>query len=212
MSTITLHDTSQAALSAKASTLAPGSDINVPLQKPDDLPDVKTRLILAGFVDIIEHSPVSLKARLPSYTRGASVSLSRAPISQSEADWATALSKNSLAVDTVDEAALLSADGVPAGSGDAACLPAGTAASGVSSKRQPCANCSCGLADTLAAEEKGATPAVLAPSTEDAEKSACGSCSLGDAFRCASCPYLGLPPFKPGEKVAVPSSFMTSDI
>ncbi|KAH7105636.1 DUF689-domain-containing protein [Auriculariales sp. MPI-PUGE-AT-0066] len=78
-------------------------------------------------------------------------------------------------------------------------------ADGTPRRKKACKNCSCGLAEIEAEEELNAVTVVL-DATADALKStkitsSCGSCYLGDAFRCASCPYLGLPAFEPGQKV-----------
>lgn len=114
---------------------------------------------------------------------------------------------------------------------------------GAPRRKKACKGCSCGLAE-LEEEERRTGKVVLldgsqsgeARAVEQSEKerliqaaksapkatSSCGSCFLGDAFRCASCPYLGklwsivfhllalysflrkgLPAFKPGEKVQI---------
>jgi Cytokine-induced anti-apoptosis inhibitor 1, Fe-S biogenesis len=60
--------------------------------------------------------------------------------------------------------------------------------------KKACKNCSCGRKEQ---EEAGDSTADQVP------VSSCGSCYLGDEYRCDSCPYRGTPAFKPGEKVTI---------
>ena len=75
----------------------------------------------------------------------------------------------------------------------------------VGATKKACKNCTCGRAEQEGAQDK---PRVtLAMLENPAVNSACGSCGLGDAFRCGGCPYKGLPAFKPGEKIVLPDDF-----
>mmetsp|Transcript_87407 Transcript_87407/g.155025 ORF Transcript_87407/g.155025 Transcript_87407/m.155025 type:complete len:271 (-) Transcript_87407:78-890(-) len=93
-----------------------------------------------------------------------------------------------LGSETIDEDALLGEVPKPVGKGKSDC----------SSQPKACAGCTCGrkeLEDKVGAEE------AKTRLEQGKERSACGSCYLGDAFRCETCPYRGLPAFKPGAKV-----------
>ncbi|KAF8865011.1 Fe-S cluster assembly protein dre2 [Acephala macrosclerotiorum] len=86
----------------------------------------------------------------------------------------------------------------------------------VGKRRRACKDCTCGLAQTLEAEDAakraeadaqlktlklGADDLAEVDFTVQGKVGSCGNCSLGDAFRCDGCPYIGMPAFKPGEEV-----------
>lgn len=75
-------------------------------------------------------------------------------------------------------------------------------------KKKACKGCVCGLAEEIEAEAAG----LIKKNQTSVSKSACGSCFLGDAFRCASCPYLGMPAFKAGEKIQMTETLLKADI
>ncbi|KAL2129813.1 hypothetical protein VTI74DRAFT_7283 [Chaetomium olivicolor] len=85
-------------------------------------------------------------------------------------------------------------------------------------KRRACKDCTCGLAQRMEAEDKARRAKAekdlntLKLKSEDLNEldftvpgktGSCGSCYLGDAFRCSDCPYIGLPAFRPGEEVKI---------
>lgn len=71
-------------------------------------------------------------------------------------------------------------------------------------KPKACKNCNCGRAE----KENSGNQAKLDPNF----KPECGKCYLGDAFRCAGCPFRGLPAFEPGQKIEFNKIAGTSDV
>lgn len=176
----------------------------------------KSTLLLSGFVNSEQKDDGLFYASKPNYEVGSGAKLSFAPkVKESVAKvWK---------LDDTEEDDLINPDDLLDEDDKALPDPSSLRVCGTTGKRKACKDCSCGLAEELAGE--------AAPKNE-IQKSSCGSvssfvevyslkltenfyflqCYLGDAFRCATCPYLGMPAFKPGEKIQITDNLLKGDL
>uniref|UniRef100_A0A7S1WWR9 Anamorsin homolog n=1 Tax=Alexandrium catenella TaxID=2925 RepID=A0A7S1WWR9_ALECA len=153
--------------------------------KEAEVTQLETQGLYAGAVD----------SRLGEQVRSKGVDSVQVEFSCLKPSWAAgaaAALPNSGKVQLIDEDALLGEVPEPVGKGKSDC----------SSQPKACANCSCGRKEL---EDKVGADEAKKRLEQGKERSACGSCYLGDAFRCETCPYRGLPAFKPGTKVELSS-------
>ncbi|KAL9423252.1 hypothetical protein AB3S75_035360 [Citrus x aurantiifolia] len=192
--------------------LKPGGTILIYKKLTSDKGDVdkaisalEGKLLLAGFLDaqhiqlksVVPAEVVSfgVKGKKPTWKIGSSFAIKKAPKSLAKLQ----VDDDS---DLIDEDTLLTEEDLKKPQ-----LPL-VGDCEVGSTRKACKNCICGRAE---AEEKVEKLGLTVDQLNNPQ-SACGSCGLGDAFRCSTCPYKGLPPFKLGEKVSLSSNFLVADI
>jgi len=189
--------------------LKPGGELfvnqTVDAAKDNMASSLERELLVAGFSDIevVRKAEVlsegvhsfGVKGKKPSWQIGSSFSLKK-PVKN--------LPKIQVVdeMDLIDEDSLLSEEDLK----KPEVPPVGDCE--VGSARKACKNCVCGRAEE---EEKVQKLGVTMDQLENPQ-SACGSCGLGDAFRCNTCPYKGLPPFKLGQKVTLSENFLAADI
>ncbi|XP_023325921.1 anamorsin homolog [Eurytemora carolleeae] len=170
---------------------------------------VRSGLLLSGYTDIQE--PVNLssdtgegqvymwRGSKPEFEIGASkpLSFAKKPAQTKKVDTWTLDDLEDDTVELIDENTLLEEQDLVKPD------PSSLKVCGTTGKRKACKDCSCGLKEELEDGKEVKTKSV---------NSSCGSCYLGDAFRCASCPYLGMPAFKPGEKIQLSDRQLNPDL
>ncbi|EKX49849.1 hypothetical protein GUITHDRAFT_85491 [Guillardia theta CCMP2712] len=185
--------------------LKKGGSVCIRHRKADDSKNAwPSNLIFAGFVDTTENDGdgvmVETSAIKPPWEVGSAVPLSikrsKQEAQETKKVWKVSADEDD---EIMDEDSLLSEKDLKA-------APKPASDCELSGGRKACKNCTCGRAEM---EENGGKAAAAAPTSACGNRlgcdfeNCCAQCYLGDAFRCASCPYKGLPPFKPGERVTV---------
>jgi anamorsin len=178
---------------------------------------LKDDLLFAGFLDAAASTAgvFAVRATKPNFQVGTAFSLqTKQQTSISSQNNHGSAVKVSLDEDgddaMVDDSDLLEEDDLRAPSQQFDCGP------GDGPARKACKNCSCGLSKKQQADAaKNAVAAARSAAAADGTAvkldldaievptSSCGNCYLGDAFRCATCPFLGKPAFKKGEEKKV---------
>ena len=187
-----------APLSAQHTLTTHTTTLSLPQQSPDAL---RKSLVLAGLVDAAATSS-GASAAAPAHAAGAAVALPPRPAASAAAAWAAAAATDD--GPAIDDDALLTEAERAARPAPAAC------GDDTAPTRKACANCSCGRAEAEAAGGAAAKPTLTQAMLDDPQTN-CGSCSLGDAYRCAGCPYRGLPAFEAGKKIELPADFLLAD-
>ena len=167
--------------------------------------EVSKALTLEGFEDVVsDATTVSgtdatvISGRKPRWERGVKFSLEKKKTKKGGEESVSALAwEDDDQDEMIDEDALLTEKdkAKPTAEDGVGCPPT----------RKPCKDCTCGRKEEEEMKEN-ATPGTTTSSVvkmdlendpnDETFKSACGNCALGDAFRCAGCPYLGQPAFK----------------
>lgn len=158
-------------------------------------------LQLQGFVDTMSASdPVTgdrfLTCSKPNWETGETAAI-KLPTKKKTPNAAWKMGANDLAEDDlVDEDELLDDNlEITVGAGCGIDPVTGKAIG----KKKACKSCSCGLKE-IEEEEARTGKSFERVEVEAPPNSACGSCYKGDAFRCASCPFLGKPAFEPTDE------------
>uniref|UniRef100_A0A0C9S4E9 Anamorsin homolog n=1 Tax=Wollemia nobilis TaxID=56998 RepID=A0A0C9S4E9_9CONI len=200
-----------------ARVLKPGGMIFVQkiISSNQDTSQIKLSLersvLLAGFVvsgEIDGLGPVTVKGQKPTWETGRSFSLKKVAekpgiVAKSAVPPSFKLDIQDDVDDLIDEDSLLTEEDMKKPE-----MPQVDDCEVGKAGKKACKNCICGRVEMEEKQEK----LQLTSDQLENPQSSCGSCSLGDAFRCATCPYKGLPPFKPGEKITLSGSFLTADV